>query len=72
MTKAEARAWRRRWQLINEYEKEELRRTPLNVKFRQLGVLMEFALRSPRTKAERREGAAVRERWSRLRRAYGA
>ncbi len=71
MTKAEARAWRRRWKLVNEFQREELRRTPIEVKFRQLAYLMEFARQFPPTKKELRERAEVRERWSRLRKAYG-
>jgi len=34
MTKAEIEAWRRRWKLMSEFEIEELRQTPMDVKFK--------------------------------------
>jgi hypothetical protein len=43
MTKAEGRAFKRRWRLVNEFEKKELQRTSLETKFRQLAALMASA-----------------------------
>ncbi len=69
MTKAEGRAFLKRWQRVNEQEKEELRKTPMSLKFQQIASLMasvdQFGWRAALS-----EGAeAVRERWNRIRRA---
>jgi hypothetical protein len=74
MSKAEAQAYVARWNLVNEAEREELRTTPMEVKFRQFESLMRMAIALGWTEspaAEEAEVAAVRERWNRLRRAYG-
>ena len=39
MTKAEAKAFKERWALVNAFEEVELRSTPLTEKFRQLDAL---------------------------------
>lgn len=71
MTRAEARAYRDRWQRVNEREIEELRATPIAVKWRQINTLMAWA-RAFGWEEKLREGEAeVRERWARLRKAYG-
>jgi hypothetical protein len=69
LTKAEARAYKARWRKVNEAEIEELRRTPIAVKVRQLGAMMEMARRLPPTEGDEREVAEVRERWNKLRKA---
>ncbi|HEY1858836.1 MAG TPA: hypothetical protein VGG61_00670 [Gemmataceae bacterium] len=73
MTKSEGRAFKRRWRLVNEFEKKELRRTSLETKLRQLAALMASAKEMgwdevlARAQGERE----VWERWQRLRKAYG-
>ena len=39
LTKAEARAFRRRWRRVNAREAEELRSTPLEVRLQQFNTL---------------------------------
>lgn len=69
MTKAEAKAWKARWKAVNEAEIAEWRRTPKSVSSLQLAVLMASAERMGWMEAL--EESLVRERWNRLRRAYG-
>ena len=72
MTKAEVKAWMERWKRVNEAEKRELRATPVDVRMRQLGTLMHWALELGWAKDLASEEEAVRERWAKLRKAYGA
>lgn len=70
MKKAEARAFRRRWEAVNAVERRELRKTPIARKLRQLNALMawgrDFGWTEPRV-----DGAAeVRRRWKRLFQVY--
>lgn len=71
MTRAEAQAFRARWQLVNDAEREELRATPMAVKARQLGTLMGWAGQLGWTESRAAEEQVIRERWQRLRKAYG-
>lgn len=71
MTKAEARAWKARWEAVNAAEREELRRTPMAHKFRQLAALMASVRDFGWTEALATEEGEVRERWNQLRRIYG-
>jgi hypothetical protein len=71
MTPAEARAWKDRWKLVNEHEKEELRQTPIEIKLQQFNTLLALAHRLGWTETLAKEEAEVRERWMRLRKAYG-
>ena len=70
LTKDEADAFRIRWELVNEAEIEELRRTSVTKKLQQLSSLMlsvkELNWQEPLSEGE----AAVRERWNHLRMAY--
>ena len=71
MNRAEARAWKERWKLVNTMEIEELRMTSLEVKLQQLCSMMALARELGWTE-QRAEGEdEVRERWNRLRKAYG-
>ncbi len=70
LTKADAEAFRRRWELVNEAEREELRNTPLDVKLRQTAALIGFALALKDDTRREREEEAVRVRWSHLRRVW--
>ncbi|MBI1831418.1 MAG: hypothetical protein HYR84_08210 [Planctomycetes bacterium] len=69
LTKAQARAFKKRWKLVNEREKEELRTTSIEVKWRQFNTLLRWA-QAFDWSFELAEAAAVRERWMRLRKAY--
>lgn len=70
LTKAEARAFRRRWQRINAREVEELRSTPMDVRLRQFFTLLRWAHQFGWTEALAEDEALVRQRWVRLRKAY--
>ncbi|MBI4231573.1 MAG: hypothetical protein HY608_12125 [Planctomycetes bacterium] len=61
------RAWRRRWALVGRAEREELRRTPLEVKLRQIEALFGWGDTPGGRTARRREEAALRARWARIR-----
>jgi hypothetical protein len=71
MTPAEAQAYCNRWELVEEIELIELRRTSMDIKLRQLSALMAsralFAV-----DPERENGVQlVRDRWARLWQALG-
>jgi hypothetical protein len=69
LTKAEARAFRRRWQRVNDRAEEELRSTSLEVKLQQFNTLLAWA-HDLGWAATLGEGEAeVRQRWARLRKA---
>ncbi len=70
ITKKEAREFKRRWRLVNEAEKRELRRTSPAQKFRQLAVLMQWVKGFGWEKALKAEEAEVRKRWAKLKRLY--
>ena len=70
VSRAEAEAYRARWQLVNQAEIEELRNTPLEVKLRQLAALMASVNQMGWTEAMASEVDEVREKWRRLRAAY--
>ena len=67
MTRAEARAFRARWAMVNAAERAELQATPLDRKLRQLAALMASVEPLGWTKALAAEDAQVRARWNRLR-----
>lgn len=71
MTKAEARAYLRRWTLVREFEVQELRATPMDVKLRQVESLMgcRELFRPERSAARDRESRMVLNRWRALRKA---
>jgi hypothetical protein len=71
ITPAEAHAYFERWELVNEVELAELRRTSMDTKLRQLSALM--ASRSLfGVDPERESGMQlVRDRWARLWQASG-
>lgn len=69
MTKEEARAWRERWKLVNDFEREELRRMSMAEKSRQLEVLMNTAHECGWQTSTDEEIARVRNLWIRLKRA---
>ncbi len=63
----EARAFRERWRLVAEAEREELRRTPLEVKAAQLASLMASVRDLGWDEALAAEDEAVWRRWQALR-----
>lgn len=70
LTKDEAVAFRKRWELVNTAEREELRRTTLTKKLQQLASLM-LSVKELNWQESLSEGETeVRERWNRLRKAY--
>ena len=71
MTKVEAQAWKRRWEAVNAAEIEELRRTPFEVKLRQLASLMASVDGMGWREALVSQNAEVLQRWNKLRRHYG-
>ena len=70
MTRGQAKAYQARWTMVNDFEREELQKVPLRVKFRQLAALMASVDRFGWREALGEGEAEVRERWQRLRRAY--
>lgn len=68
---AQIRAWAERWKLVNQAAIEELRATPLEVKIRQLAVLMDSVEELSWREALREGEEQVRARWIRLRRVAG-
>lgn len=71
MTKQEARAFVRRWALVNAREREELRATPPEQKLRQVAALMASVHLFGWDRALAAEEDDVRSRWVRLKHAYG-
>jgi hypothetical protein len=70
MTRAEAQAFKDRWEVVNTAEKEELASTPMADKFRQLAALLTSAGKLGWTRDMEAEEPQVRDRWVRLRRVY--
>jgi len=71
MTKADGRAWLRRWRLVNRRELAELRQTSIETKLQQLAALMLSSSEFGWNEKLAGEEALARERWRQLRRAYG-
>jgi hypothetical protein len=69
LTKAQARAFRTRWRLVNAREEEELRTTSLDVKWQQFNTLLRWAQQFGWMDSLDRGVTEVRERWMRLRKA---
>ena len=71
MNAEQVRAWRAGWQAVNRREIEELRKTPVLTKLRQLAAMMcssnEF-LPTPHRDAE---VLIARQRWLEIYRAFG-
>ena len=70
MTKAEAKAWKARWEAVNEFEREELRRTTFDTKLRQLVALMQWGRTFGWHKCSAEGENEVRERWIRLKKSH--
>ena len=64
MTREEALEFKRRWQFVNDFIAEEIRTTPLDVRFQQLRTMIATAHRLRQPDAARDAATAdVRERW---------
>jgi hypothetical protein len=61
-----ARSFRKRWALVNEFERRETQRTPLTEKYRQFLALMELGRTLKWSKRMDQEIGEVRNRWRRL------
>ena len=70
-TAAEVRAWKERWQAVNEFQAEEYRRLTPADRLRQFFSLMELARAMKWESATPAENAEARSRWNRLRKAFG-
>jgi len=71
MTPKEAHAYFKRWELVEEFELIELRRTSMDIKLRQLSALMS-SRKLFGEDPEREHGVQlVRDRWACLRQALG-
>ena len=71
ITKTQARAFRERWKAVNAAEREELRATTVAAKLRQLAALMGSVRTRGWEKPSAAEEAEIRDRWKRLRKAFG-
>ncbi|NIR48808.1 hypothetical protein GWO43_10275 [candidate division KSB1 bacterium] len=71
ITKEQASAFRKRWQVINELEIRELRRTTMEEKLGKTAVLMASVESMGWSDPDHQEEAEVWERWRRLREIYG-
>jgi hypothetical protein len=72
MTKEDARAWKERWRLVNEFEIHETRTTPLLTKYRQFLELLHWGRALGWTEKLGEGEEEVRQRWRRLREIYRA
>jgi hypothetical protein len=71
VTRAEAEAFRKRWQRVERAELAALRRSSMDDRLRTLAALMASARTFRGTRKLAAEDAMVRRRWSRLRQALG-
>jgi hypothetical protein len=69
LTKAQARAFRRRWQQVNAREEQELRSASLEVKWQQFNTLLAWAHQMGWAGLLEEGADEVRQRWARLRKA---
>jgi len=72
MTREQALAYKRRYEIVNAHEREELRRTSVEVKFRQLCSLMASVKAMGWDEALAEGEQDVRIRWQRIRKAAQA
>lgn len=67
MTPKEAKAFMERFEEVNRFEIEEMKKTPLREKLIQCARMMGFALRLAYRDDRREETSFVRDRWLKLR-----
>ena len=66
LTAEEAREFKSRWEAVNRVTAEEVRRTPVEEKLRQLALMHEAGQALGWGDPARRDEARVRARWVRL------
>lgn len=71
MSNEDAQAYLARWRLVREAELAELRRTPMDIKLRQLAALMASRGLFNADPDSDLQAQQVRERWVRLRQVLG-
>lgn len=72
MTREEAMLFKARWQLVNERIDEEIRQTPIDVKFEQMVRLHDLGKTLGWGDKRFRQESEVRARWQQLRRRMNA
>jgi hypothetical protein len=71
MTKAEAKAYRTRWQRVNQFHVQEIRQMTVKQRWEQLNIVFGFALEMGWVKpSSEKEMAPIRARWARLKAGY--
>lgn len=70
ITKKEALAFKSRWEIVNNAERQELRKTPVVQKLYQLTTLMGWVKDFGWDETLKTEESEVRERWIKLKRLY--
>jgi hypothetical protein len=70
LTKAQAREFRLRWQLVNAREQEELRSASVELKWQQFNTLLGWAHQLGWSALLDDGADEVRLRWARLRKAF--
>ena len=68
ITKEEALKFKKRWEMVNEAERQELRKTTAKQKLQQLAVLMDWVDDFRWGSALKAEEIEVREVWIKLKR----
>lgn len=71
ITPTQATAYLARWREVNRQEADDLRTTPLDVKFRQFCAMTAFRAVVPANPDRSAGAASVAERWNRIRTHYG-
>ena len=66
MTRDEAKAWKERWEIVNAFEREELRAASPLSRMRQVAALMRSAKELGWSNALAEGEELVRARWTRL------
>lgn len=66
MDRDEVRAWKARWEIVNQHTIEEARALTPEQRFRKLEMLYASASLFPRTAIDEEDDRRVRELWMRL------
>ena len=70
MTKPELQAWQEGWKRVNDVQLAQLQAMSIPAKLQQWQTLRQWAVQMEWAEKLREGDEEVRERWSRLRRAY--
>ncbi len=71
MSRKDTQEWRRRWRAVDVHRIKELRAMSVEEKLRQLTELMSTPVSAEWLKKREEDLKIVRERWVKLRKAYG-